>query len=304
MLRRPRRRRDQDRGARARATTTATARSPQGQTSLSFQNNNRGKRSHHARRAQARGPRAVARGSSSGADALVENFRAGWLAHSAASARACCRRATRGSSSRRSRASGDGPARWRAELRHRRAGERRPALDDGLRRRPPSSRAAAHARTSSAASISRSASWSRCSSASARASRACSISRIRIAIFAITDSAATIYAGIGAKMERVGNAAPVHRSLRLLRDERRPRRGRNCQQQAVPQAVRRHRPARARPRRALPEATAGARANRPALNADPQRPGWARERATKRSRCSARADADVPAARSLLRPTS
>ena len=102
----------------------------------------------------------------------------------------------------------DGAARRAGLLRHRRAGDRRPAGDHRLRGRTAGARRRRARRTSSAASTSPSASPRRCSSASARAgARALDLSN-QDAIFAITDSAATIFAGIGARMERVGNQHP------------------------------------------------------------------------------------------------
>ncbi|HEY8120774.1 MAG TPA: CaiB/BaiF CoA-transferase family protein [Myxococcota bacterium] len=180
--------------------------SPPGQTSLSFQNNNRGKRSITLDVRAPEGRELLLR-LVDGADALVENFRAGYLAKCGLGADVLRARNPRLVVASLSGFGQTGP----------RAGE--PSYDivaqatggmlsmTGFPDAPPVRAGGATADFVGGLYLALGVVVALLERERSGVARVLDLSN-QDCIFAIADSAATIYAGIGAKMERVGNAHP------------------------------------------------------------------------------------------------
>jgi crotonobetainyl-CoA:carnitine CoA-transferase CaiB-like acyl-CoA transferase len=180
--------------------------SPPGQTSLSFQNNNRGKRSITLDVRSPEGRELLLR-LAERADALVENFRAGYLASCGLGPEVLQARNPRLVVASLSGFGQTGP----------RAGE--PSYDivaqatggllsmTGFPDGPPVRAGGATADFVGGLYLALGVAVALLERERTGVARVLDLSN-QDCVFAITDSAATIYAGIGAKMERVGNAHP------------------------------------------------------------------------------------------------
>jgi CoA:oxalate CoA-transferase len=215
--------------------------SPRGQTSLSFQNTNRGKRSITLDVRQTEGRELFLR-LAERADAVVENFRAGWLAARGLGAEVIQARNPRCVVASLSGFGATGP----------RAGQS--SYDIGFADGPPVRGGGALADFVGGLYLALGVVAALRERDHTGRARVLDLSN-QDAVFAITDSAATIMAGIGVPSERVGNQHPftapyhrlgrhdhgghrgaerarrqpasVHGALRRLRDEGRLGRGRD-----------------------------------------------------------------------------